>query len=453
MNTAAPTGGAGHPPAGSPLSILCVDDEQNILNTLRRLFRTEDFQVLTATSGQEGLAILKHTEHIGLILSDQRMPEMTGAAFLREARELYPDIPRMILTGYTDVSAAIDAINHGGAYRFLTKPWNEHELRQAVRDGLYRYRLTRENQRLNELVRRQNAELAEWNTNLKNRVLQQTAQLREKLRTEQRPAAETVAYSKKVVESFFDLLALRNSRLTRHIRTVTALADRMARELDLDALRREEIRMAALLHDIGMIGMPDRLLTRNSQQVNPDELAEYRAHPVWGEAALAKFEELRVVGQFIRHHHEAFDGSGFPDGLAGEKIPLGARIIALADWIDTTFSRESRSDARYHLTKQMAREMGRLFDPALAAAANVAVIQVLRDPPMPKDLSEEKLPVTHLREGMVLSRDVYSKTGLLLVERRTRLYDTEIEILNRYLGGDLSQREIYVLKSSIGDGG
>ncbi len=438
----------GAPP--TPLSILCVDDESNILNTLRRLFRNEDFLVLTATSGEEGLAILKTTENIGLILSDQRMPEMTGASFLQEAKGLFPDISRMILTGYTDVGAAIDAINQGGAYRFLTKPWNEHELRQAVQDGLHRYRLTRENQRLHELVRRQNVELADWNSNLKNRVLQQTAQLRQKLNDTQSPANNGATSEQNVVTAFAYIMGQYGARSANHHRTVTALAERMAQHLGLDKLRSELVRRATLLHDLGTIGMSEQLLAKEREEMTPDELREYESHPLVGQTALEPFTELREVGIIIRHHHEAHDGSGFPDGLAGEKIPLAARIIALADWIDTTFSRDCRPDARYQLSKLLAMEMGRLFDPELTTAANVAIMQVLRDPPPPADMSEEELTIARVRMGMVVSRNVYSSTGVLLVDRGARLNDTDLDSLNRYHGCGQMSETVHVLSSSIG---
>ena len=136
---------SGNDVSSPQLIILCVDDDENVLRALNRLFRREAFPVLTAASGKEGLAILHRTENVGLILSDQRMPEMTGTVFLQAASVLRPDIPRMILTGHSDATAAIAAINEGGAYRFLTKPWNEPELLQAVRDGLDRYRLLQEN--------------------------------------------------------------------------------------------------------------------------------------------------------------------------------------------------------------------------------------------------------------------------------------------------------------------
>ena len=433
----------------APLSILCVDDESNILNTLRRLFRNEEFQVLTATSGEEGLAILKTTENIGLILSDQRMPEMTGASFLQEARMLFPDISRMILTGYTDVGAAIDAINQGGAYRFLTKPWNEHELRQAVQDGLHRYMLTRENQRLHELVRRNNIELAEWNTNLKNRVLLQTAQLRQKLKEEQPPSHDGGISTKDVVESFSYLLSRYGSRSINHVRTVAALADRISQHLGLDELRCKQIKNAALLHDLGTIGMSEQILSVDSDQLNPAELQEYRSHPLVGQTALEPFRELKEAGIFIRHHHEAYDGTGFPDGLSGEKIPLGSRIIALANWIENTFSRDVRPDARYQVSKLLAREMGRLFDPALSTAGNVAIMQVLSDHPLHKDTTDEEISITDAFEGMIVSRNVYSKVGVLLLDRGTRLDIDDLEALQRYYGNGQIAETLHVFRTNV----
>ncbi len=121
---------------GESLKVLCVDDEENILKSLKRLFRREPFQVLTATSGREGLEVLRNAGNIGLILSDQRMPEMSGSVFLEEAKALAPGVPRMILTGYADVQSAADAIKQGGAYRIIAKPWNDQELLQAVRELL-----------------------------------------------------------------------------------------------------------------------------------------------------------------------------------------------------------------------------------------------------------------------------------------------------------------------------
>ena len=135
--------------AAVSISILCVDDEEMILKALRRIFRGEEFLTLTAASGPEALNILKNNPGIGLILCDQQMPGMTGSTFLQEAHTLHPDISAIVFTS-SDITGALDAIRRGVAYRLLAKPWHEEELRLAVRDGLHRYHLVRENRRLAE---------------------------------------------------------------------------------------------------------------------------------------------------------------------------------------------------------------------------------------------------------------------------------------------------------------
>jgi response regulator RpfG family c-di-GMP phosphodiesterase len=119
-----------------PVQILCVDDEENILKALRRVFRSQPYRILMATNGVQGLELLRNTENIRLILSDQRMPDMTGSAFLTAAKALAPHIPRIILTGFTDKKSAEDAVSEGVAFRVLMKPWEDAELLQAVKDGL-----------------------------------------------------------------------------------------------------------------------------------------------------------------------------------------------------------------------------------------------------------------------------------------------------------------------------
>ena len=152
MNEGLPLTNDTETPPEAPRYLLCVDDEVEVLKALTRLFHYESFQVLTATSGREALAIMESTENIKLILSDQRMPEMTGSKFLQLAKKMAPEIPRMILTGYSDIATAIDAINQGGAQKYLVKPWDDSELLSIVREVFDRYRLLEEIQRLQETV-------------------------------------------------------------------------------------------------------------------------------------------------------------------------------------------------------------------------------------------------------------------------------------------------------------
>ncbi len=440
------------------LMVLCVDDEKNILRALTRVFRTESFGVLTATSGMEGLAILQKTGNIGLILSDQRMPEMSGSAFLKAAKALSPDIPRIILTGYTDATDAIDAINQGGAERYLKKPWDEEELRLVVRDGLQRYQLTQENLRLAEVVNRQKGELEEWNTNLKSRVLQQTAVIRRQIAEANQKnvhlaeAQQQQEHPQKFVDSIVQLFAgmmdQRHSRFSKHSRKVAALAEAMAGKLNVAQPQCEEIRYAALLHNIGLICVSDRLLSKAPELLSTDELSEYRTHAVKGQELVDGFEELQGIGVLIRHHHEEFDGGGFPDGLVGERIPLGARIISLANFIDHAFTAETGIDAKYQVTRKIAAGMGTLFDPDLSAAANLAVKEILVDHPVPRVEIEQELQLKDLRIGMVLTRDIYNLLGLLIVERGTVTADA-LEYVKKNRLTISPSRVVYVQKSRI----
>lgn len=157
-------------------SVLCVDDEKNILNSLRRLLRQENYNLLTASSGAEGLKLLEET-HVQLVISDQRMPEMSGVDFLSKVREKYPEIIRIILSGYTDVNSITNAINKGHIYKFLLKPWDEQNLLLEIRQALQNYDLIEDNQRLHQQVLRQNEELKRMNENLEQIVAARTSEL------------------------------------------------------------------------------------------------------------------------------------------------------------------------------------------------------------------------------------------------------------------------------------
>jgi FixJ family two-component response regulator len=157
-------------------TVLCVDDEQNVLNSLKRLLRKEKYRLLTARSGNEGLQVLIEND-VHLVMSDQRMPEMSGTEFLARVREKHPDTMRIVLTGYTDVDSITESINHGHIYKFFLKPWNDHNLILEIRQALDQYELIRANRRLNEKVRTQCEELRRVNENLESMVRQRTRTL------------------------------------------------------------------------------------------------------------------------------------------------------------------------------------------------------------------------------------------------------------------------------------
>ena len=157
-------------------TLLLVDDEPNIINALKRTFRREGYLILTANSGAEGLAILaEHDVHV--ILSDQRMPEMTGVEFLRNVKNLYPKTIRIALSGYTDLESITSAINEGAIYKFLTKPWDDEQLRDNVRKSFAYYEMESENLRLSTDLQKVNEQLSILNQNLEQKVLEKSREI------------------------------------------------------------------------------------------------------------------------------------------------------------------------------------------------------------------------------------------------------------------------------------
>ena len=157
-------------------AVLCVDDEENILRSLKRLLRNEGYRLLTASSGKEGLRILEENR-VHLVISDQRMPGMNGAEFLAQVKERYPDTIRICLTGYTDVDSITESINKGHIYKFMLKPWNDQGLKLEIRQALDQYELSQTNMALNKELIEKNAELKRINENLEKMVQERTIDL------------------------------------------------------------------------------------------------------------------------------------------------------------------------------------------------------------------------------------------------------------------------------------
>ena len=425
--------------------VLFVDDEENILNALQRLFMDDDFAVFTASSGAQGLAILAGNRDIGVIVSDQRMPEMSGTDFLEKTRAIAPSAIRILLTGYADINAAVDAVNLGGISRYLNKPWNDDELRQTVRGALQLHALAAENRRLTAIVKKQNEELKRWNTELEAMVQEQTTELRKSYESLREINSRLRANFKNTIVAFSGLIELRDRRMRSHSRNVAEIAVNAARAMDMKTEARETVMVAALLHDIGKIGISDVMLQRDLEEMNRNEQQEYLQHPIRGQAAIDRIDELREAGLIIRSHHENYDGSGFPDRLKKKEIPLAARIIAIADHVD----KKSRMFAGgaislLSVVKEVQFLSGSRFDPKLVPVVLEQAEIFYRKIRAQTDQTEQELLPRELVEGMEVSRDVFSGTGILLLSRGTILAKPSIMLLKRYYDLDPAKQGIFV---------
>jgi response regulator RpfG family c-di-GMP phosphodiesterase len=386
-------------------TILCVDDEPNILSALRRLFRTTGLRVLTAESGAAALDILS-TESVDLIISDMRMPMMSGAELLQQVRSRWPAVTRLLLTGYADISSTISAINEGQIYRYITKPWNDGDLLSIVKDAMERKALEDDKKRLEALTARQNEELKSLNSSLEKKVEARTADLAQANDRLKRNYFNSI-------KTFSNLLELRGGQLMGHGRKVADLARKTAKALNLGEETVHELFIAALMHDIGFIGLSDQILSTPVTKLSPEDLARYRMHPIFGEQSLMSLDDMQPVATLIRAHHERHDGRGFPDGLQGDDIPIGARILSVVDTYEDLLSGHCISNS---LSPTEARTVirhgkGTQFDPVVTDA----FLNLFAAPPAPAAQKPLMLRTSELQPGMVLAKDFLSAEGVLLL--------------------------------------
>ena len=343
--------------------ILLVDDEVNILKALARLFRLEPIEVRTATSADEAFRILE-AESIQVVVSDQRMPEMSGVQLLEQIRQRWPDVIRIMLTGYSEMNVAVQAINQGEIYRLVTKPWNDEELRATIRQALDTYFMRREIERLNTLTKEQNRKLDEMNRTLEGKVEERTAEVKQK-KNELRTAYVST------VRAFVEAVDAKDAYTRGHSERVGIYSSRIARELACKNEFIERIYLAGLLHDIGKIGIPDGILSK-PDRLTPEEYDEIKKHPAIGARILEPISFLADIVPRVRHHHEWFDGSarGYPDQISGEQIPFPSRIILVADTVEAmTSDRPYRKGLPLEVViDEIRRYSGRQFDPVPAEA-------------------------------------------------------------------------------------
>ena len=428
--------------------VLLVDDEENITRSIARLLLQQEIEleVLVASSGPQGLEVLQQHPDVALIVSDQRMPVMTGAQFLEQAKKVAPDAVRMVLTGYADMAATMDAVNKGGAWRYLTKPWDDEVLARSIIEGVEQFHLVQENRRLTALVEKQNQELSEWNSGLKNRLFEQTATIRrqnEELKSRNDQIGKAF---RNTIVAFSRLIEQHSPRLQAHTANVTELSVRLAKDLKLSPEEIETVRTAALLHDVGVIGLPPELLAKPMAAMSGEELQLYLQHAVRGQTALDEVEELREAGVLVRHHHEHFDGAGVPDRVAGERIPLGARIVAFADFVDRQLTDDRGEAAVTGVLAQAERELGRQLDPALfpLIKPHVLALYLSGAPTASPPVEEKELRPKQLMEGMLVTRNLYSGSGLLLLQKGTILGGYHIVNVLRHYKVDPPSGGIFV---------
>jgi putative nucleotidyltransferase with HDIG domain len=324
--------------------ILIVDDEELIRSLACAMLESAGYSCTTASSAQEAIKLLEGPDKFSLMISDLKMAGMSGLELLDQTRLKFPDLPIIMVTGVHDISVALTAIRRG-AYDFLPKPFESEQLLAAARRSLEHRRLIIENRA--------------YQTNLEALVAARTEQLRKAMQDLEQSYDITLG-------ALGDALDLKDAETEGHCKRVTAFTVAMARANGLSSDKVRIIARGAFLHDLGKMAIPDAILCKPGK-LNERELAIMREHSYRGYKMVCRIPFLQEAAEIVYAHQERWDGKGYPRGLRGEQIPLGARLFAVADTLDAICSdRPYRAAQPFSVARsEIVAGSGTQFDPAI----------------------------------------------------------------------------------------
>jgi len=292
-------------------SILIVDDEPQVLRSIRRAFAEEDYLLYDTTDPKVALELLR-THDFDVIISDNRMPELPGIDLLMEAKKISPLTVRILMSAYSDFDVVIAAINNGNIFHYIVKPWNNENMLEITRNAV---QYKREQQEKEKIIHSLLEDKKKWSDLVKH--------LNQKID----------AGKEKTVNALLRVIKVKDSEILTHCENVTQTALKIASAMGLSEKRKEYIRLAGLFHDIGKIAIRDNILYKKDK-LDLNEFDAMKNHPKVGAEILKETEFMQHISDIVLQHHERVDGKGYPAGLAGEEILLEARIIAVADSFD-----------------------------------------------------------------------------------------------------------------------
>lgn len=432
---------------GEVIRIVCVDDEPSILNALKRTLFDLNCQIRTAESAAIALDLLE-AEPAEIIISDMRMPGMDGAAFLTEVATRWPETERILLTGFSDMESTIAAINKGKISRYMEKPWDDEQLREIISKTIELAEIKNRNAELEQQIIAQNEQLKEWNEKLEKKVAERTTELETSNQNLNKANSELQDHYQTTIQLFSSLIEQRLENRQTNNRTFIWVLERLANKLNLSQERQKSLVYAGVLRNIGKMGLPDRIIKPPYLTLNPEDQREYHQHTIIAETLLSSIPPLSGAAEILAQRDEHEDGSGHPNALNGEDIELAAAIMCVVgDYfsycnglIDDQPLTPSQAQARIlELSGQYYRsEVVSEFEKIWPELASHYQLQ-----------SEDQLSSSDLKDGMVLSRDLITSSGTLLLAEGKALDAPLIEHLKKLEHKFQEKLNIYVLDEHV----
>lgn len=329
--------------------LLIVDDERNVLNSLQRVLKPEGYVIHSTNSAKDGLRILKKN-NIGVVLSDYMMPEIDGITFLELAGREKPDAIMILFTGQGSLDNAMTAINRLHIFAYLTKPYQPEDLKEIISKAFHYYNLEIENKKLQESIKERNQRLSFMNENLEKLVRERTLLLEESVR-------EGIVMLAMAAEA-------KDDDTGGHVQRIQKLTHSICLGFGMDDEQAEQIALSSIMHDVGKIHIPDSILKKPGK-LNQEEWEIMQSHCLAGERILGEKPFYKTAREIARSHHERWNGTGYPDGLKGEFIPLAARIVTVADIFDALTNKRPYKEAWPvdKAVREMETMSGSVFDP------------------------------------------------------------------------------------------
>ncbi|WP_320546003.1 HD domain-containing phosphohydrolase [Aeromonas veronii] len=407
------------------LNVLLLDDENDILKALNRVLRM-DYNVVSFDNGADALGYLLENP-IHIIISDMRMPDMDGADFLAKAREMQPDTMRLLLTGYADISSTVRAVNAGGIHTYISKPWDNENLKLIVGKAAEFYRLSQDKERLtleleernkeleiaNQALAENNVKLSHFNQELETKVQARTVALQE---SNKRLEVSLASRNK----TFKDILAMVTAIIQHRTGFPADHAERIANQAKLVALKLKlpeavasHVYLCGLMHQIGLIAETSNDWTVVKEHNNVDSPISPNVNPILGAEIVGRIKHFEPLVEIIRHQDELYDGTGKPDHLRGDEIPIGARIIKVVKDYDFLIAC-SNNTIRMHTKSAQGylRQQSKVYyDPKVVEAFITMVSAVTRI----EEGVELCVNLSEVCPGMVIKRNIYLPNGNLML--------------------------------------
>lgn len=400
-------------------TVLFVDDEPNILRALKRALFKMNINMLLADSGPKALELLK-SQTVHVVVSDMKMPHMSGAELLEQVAKLCPDTFRVVLTGFADIDSTIKAVNQGKIHRYLQKPWDNQELINTLEEGLERVKLKDENARLEKLTKLQNKKLKDINANLEQTVIKRTKQIK--------MALQRIEVNNQALEKvLFNVISINPDINGKFAIEVSELSTLLAERARLPADEIKAVRYASLICELGCLGLTPADYTAPFNKMNYEQQKNFLSQTKQAATILAPAPHMQAISDIIEYQFEHWNGSGLYHKVAKE-IPDGARILAISrDYWRFISGRMvekhmSPNEAKQELKKHRNTRYDATYLDILLEAADIG---------MPKHM-DNMLSANDLVPGMVLASNLYNDSHILILPEGHVFTETTINKLVQF---------------------